>query len=460
MGIGRRCAAAGAAAGAVLLAAAPAAAHGVGGRVDLPIPVWQFAWAAALAVAASFGVLSMFWTSPRLAAAARGRPLPARLTKADRPLLLLTRTAGLSMLGILLYAGLGGSRDTASNIAPYAVFIIFWVGVSLGSALAGDIWKAFNPFHTLADLGAWLRAHLTGAPMSAPDRGAGNQWWAAGAVFTFVWMELAFHAGAAPRSVGVYLAAYTAAMLAGAAVWGRGWVRDADGFGALFTILSAMAPFYRSASGRWRVRPPLAGLARLEVRPGAVRLILIVLGAAAFDGFTRSSFWLDIASNRSGWMLTALNTGGLLFGIGVMMAVYRTAAAAMARITGDPEDELGDAFGPSLVPITAAYTAAHYFSFLVLDGQAVIRLASDPFGMGWDMFGAAGYRIDYTLVPAAAVAWIQTAAIAAGHMLGVAAAHDRAVERYRPDLAVRSQYPMLAAMIAYTIAGLLLLLGG
>ncbi len=449
-----------AAGAAVCAAAAPAGAHGLGGRVDLPIPVWQFAWAAALAVAASFGVLGRFWTAPRLAAAARGRPLPAWLGKADRPLFFLTRTAGLAMLGILLYAGLGGSRDTAANIAPHAVFIIFWVGVSLASALAGDIWKAFNPFHTLADLGAWLRAKAAGAPLSALDRGEGGQWWAAGAVFTFVWMELAFHAGAAPRSVGVYLAAYTAAMLAGAAARGRGWVRSADGFGALFTILAAMAPLHRNAAGEWRVRPPLAGLARLEVRPGGVRLILIVLGAAAFDGFTRSAFWLDIASNRSGWVLTALNTGGLLFGIGVMMTVYRAAAAVMAGITGDQEDELGGAFAPSLVPIAAAYTAAHYFSFLVLDGQAVISLASDPFGMGWDLFGTAARPIDYTLASPAAVAWIQTAAIAAGHILAVIAAHDRAVERYRPGLAVRSQYPMLAAMIAYTIAGLLLLLGG
>jgi len=44
-------------------------------------------------------------------------------------------------------------------------------------------------------------------------------------------------------------------------------------------------------------------------------------------------------------------------------------------------------------------------------------------------------------------------------VLAVAAAHDRAVTRYRHDLAVRSQYPMLGVMIVYTVAGLFLLLG-
>ena len=450
----------GSAAGAVLFAAAmPAAAHGVGGRIDLPIPVWQFAWAAALAVAASFAVLGRFWTSPRLAAA-RGKELPECVERAAGLLLPLARLGGAAMLGMLLYAGLRGNREAASNIAPYAVFIIFWVGIPLSSAVLGDVWRGFNPFYALADLSAWIRAKTTKTPISAVDEGTGGQWWAAAALFTFAWMELAFHAGGAPRSIGVYLAVYTAAMLAGASVWGRGWVRGADGFGRLFTIVAAVSPLHRDTSGAWRLRPPLAGLARLEAEPGAVRLVLIVLGAATFDGFTRSSFWLDVISNRSGWTLTAFNTGGLIFGIGVMMAVYRIAVAAMASITGDPEEELGDAFGPSLVPIALAYTAAHYFSFLVFEGQALIRLASDPFGIGWDLFGTASYRIDYTLLSTGAIAWIQTAAIAAGHVLAVLAAHDRALERYGPSLAVRSQYPMLAAMITYTLAGLFLLLGG
>ena len=53
--------------------AAPAAAHGIGGRTDLPLPAWQLAWAAGFAVASSFVALGAFWATPRLAAAAEGR---------------------------------------------------------------------------------------------------------------------------------------------------------------------------------------------------------------------------------------------------------------------------------------------------------------------------------------------------------------------------------------------------
>ena len=44
-------------------------------------------------------------------------------------------------------------------------------------------------------------------------------------------------------------------------------------------------------------------------------------------------------------------------------------------------------------------------------------------------------------------------------MLAVAAAHDRAIDRYQRETALRSQYPMLLVMVAYTVIGLLLLLG-
>ena len=132
----------------------------------------------------------------------------------------------------------------------------------------------------------------------------------------------------------------------------------------------------------------------------------------------------------------------------------------MAGLTGRPEADLARAFAPSLIPVVVAYSVAHYFSFLVLEGQAVYALASDPFGMGWDLFGTVEYQVNYTWISTSAIAWTQTAAIAAGHAMGVAVAHDRALELFESNrLAVRSQYPMLAAMLFYTVTGLFLLLG-
>ena len=55
-------------------------------------------------------------------------------------------------------------------------------------------------------------------------------------------MELAFHLGAAPRTIGTYLVLYASALVAGAMVHGPSWARQADGFGTLFRTISALAP--------------------------------------------------------------------------------------------------------------------------------------------------------------------------------------------------------------------------
>ncbi len=449
---------AGLAAAAVWAWAGPAAAHGVGGRTDLPVPAWQLAWAASFAVAASFVALGMFWDSPKFRSAAAGRVLPGPLQRACRVQSLVVGAIGLVALGVLLYAGLAGNTNPSVNIAPVAIYIVFWVGLQVVSVLVGDVWSHMNPFRSLADGSARMWARLRRRPAPDADRGAGNEWWAVGAIFGFVWLELAFHDSAEIRVLGVYLAAYTVAMLAGAAVFGRGWLRDAEGFGVLFTKLSAMAPLHRDG-GALRLRAPLAGLAVLPMRRGSVAFILVVLGSTTFDGFTRSSVWLDVAAERTGWGLTAVNTVGIVFIIFVVAVLYRAAIAAMAAVTGDTERELAEVFAPSLLPIAAAYTVAHYFSYLLLEGQQIIALVSDPFGRGRDFFGTATYLVDFTLISTDAIAWVQTAAIAVGHVLAVAVAHDRAVERWPRRLAVRSQYPMLGVMICYTVIGLLLLLG-
>ncbi len=117
------------------------------------------------------------------------------------------------------------------------------------------------------------------------------------------------------------------------------------------------------------------------------------------------------------------------------------------------DDELVDpleqarCWAPSLIPITLAYAISHYFSLLVFEAQAFIALMSDPFGEGWDLFGTADQLIDYTVLSPNAIAYVQVAAIVIGHVCGVIAAHDRAVELYPERAAVRSQYPMLAVMV-------------
>ncbi|HXM86603.1 MAG TPA: hypothetical protein VN889_03120, partial [Solirubrobacteraceae bacterium] len=120
--------------------------------------------------------------------------------------------------------------------------------------------------------------------------------------------------------------------------------------------------------------------------------------------------------------------------------------------------QLGRAFAHTLVPIAFAYVLAHYFSLLIWQSQAIVYLASDPLGNGANIFGTAGYQIDYQVISYAAIWYVQVAALVLGHVGGLALAHDRALVMYRdPEEAVRSQYWMLAVMVAFTSFGLWLL---
>ena len=64
-----------------------------------------------------------------------------------------------------------GTSNSAKNIAPIVIFVIFWVGVPFASLVLGDIWQALSPFDTLAAIVERLR----GSRPAAPD-----QMWAAG----------------------------------------------------------------------------------------------------------------------------------------------------------------------------------------------------------------------------------------------------------------------------------------
>jgi hypothetical protein len=107
------------------------------------------------------------------------------------------------------------------------------------------------------------------------------------------------------------------------------------------------------------------------------------------------------------------------------------------------------------VPIAIAYQMAHYYTYLLIQGQTLVRLVSDPFGWGWNLFGTADYRPNAGFIDPTFVWYSQIALIVAGHVIAIYLAHVAALRLYRnPKLAMRSQYPVLGLMVLYTIFSL------
>ena len=152
---------------------------------------------------------------------------------------------------------------------------------------------------------------------------------------------------------------------------------------------------------------------------------------------------------------------GLIVTIALVAAFYWGAIWGMGqRGLRQPmtRGELGRAFAHALIPIAAGYLVAHYFSLLAYNGQDIWRLMSDPLGDGSDLFGGAGSRIDYSVVSATAIWYLQVGALVFGHVAALVLGHDRALALYEDAKAgTRSQIVMLILMVCFTCLGLYLL---
>ena len=427
-------------------------AHGVGGRSDLPIPLELALIGAGTAVLVSFLALVVLWPTPRLRGAG-GRPLPARLQAVvDAPAFRRTAQALTLALAVLItVVALAGPQRPDRNLAPWVLYVTFWVGLVPASLLLGPVWRVLNPLRLLHR----GFSRLLGPPPGhdVPDRL--GYWPAAAGLLVFVWLELVYPDRAEPVVVGIFLVNYAVVQLVAALWYGERWFERGDAFEVYSTLLGRLAPFGRDEDGRLVLRNPLRGAANLREAPGVVAVALVLVGSTAFDGLSRTRFWQEGPGAADD---TTSGTFGLLFMVGLVALIYLLATELPARLLGETS-RWPDAFAHSLLPIAVGYAVAHYFSLFLLDGQATWILASNPLGQqGVDLFGTYRNAIDYTLVSTGAIALVQVAAIVLGHVVGVVLAHDRALTLTTGE-AVTAQIPLVTAMIAFTVGGLALLFG-
>jgi hypothetical protein len=433
-------------------------AHGIGGVKDLPIPLWLFYYGGAVVLVVSFAALGALWRKPRLDENT-DRPLPVSL---GRWLRVIVGGISLGLFVLVFLAALAGERSIGSNLAPTFVWVVFWLGLVPVVVIFGNVWSWLSPWRAAADFVAWCwrRAGLEWEPIAHYPERLGR-WPAAALLFAFAALELAYSEPSDPRALALAIAIYSWITWLGMTIFGRdAWTEGGEAFHVYFGFLGRLSPF-AIKEGRVLLHRPLHGVSRLHEEPGTVAFVAVMLGSVAFDGFSRTAFWQDrVFGLDSDLSVFGLNLFGLAVAVAVVASAYLLAVEA-ARIAGRSRDRLAEAFIGSLIPIALAYAVAHYFSLLILQGQLVVPLASDPFGFGWDIFGTLDYRIRTTPLSPNTIWYVQVVALVAGHVLALVIAHDRAIALFRSGtLALRTQYAMLALMVLYTIGGLWLLSRG
>jgi len=445
-----------------------ALAHGLVGRQDLPIPRWLFAWAAAVVLVISFVALAVLWPRPRLEHVRERRVLrvPAALEA-------LCGVLGIAGFAAVVYSGFAGTQTATANLAPTVIFVMFWVGLPFATAVLGDVFAAFNPWRAVARGAAWVAGRVAPGrlPEPMPYPSWLGRWPAALGILAFAWVELVYVNRDDPSILAGLALAYAIVQLIGMSVYGIDtWTRRADAFAVYFGLFARLAPLHWRDRTLYR-RPPLGGAPQLDVVPGTVAMLCVMIGTTSFDGFSQGALWTGTNGIAPTLQQRFLNLGfsqetalqitftlGLVFMVGVVAGVYRLGIAGMGSIGGEQQADLARRFVHSLIPIALAYVVAHYFSLLAYQGQAMASLASDPLGDGSDLFGTASATIDYNVISATGVWYVQVAALVLGHAAGLTLAHDRALVVYRRVLdATRSQYWMLAVMVGFTSLGLWLL---
>lgn len=462
---------------AALAIPASAQAHGIVGRANLPIPVWLFSWTAAIVLVVSFVALSTMWTTPQLQEQRR-----RALVRLPAALEWLACLIGVGLFALVLWSGFAGAQVPMANFSVTFIYVVFWVGIPVASVLFGDVFRAFSPWRTCARALMVLMRRLRRASGVSASSGSEaprlrypdwlGMWPAVAVIIGFAWLELVYVPADRdhPATLAALSLAYFLVMLAGMTLFGvEEWGGRADGFGAYFNLLSRLSALCRDEQGVVCLRRPLSGITDLEIRPGTVALICSIIGTTTFDGFSNGGVWRNIEpSIESLFADIGLHpvpayeltySVGLVLCVALIAGVYRLGIAGVRSVSERYDTrQLTHAFAHTLVPIGFAYVLAHYFSLLIWQGQAIGYLASDPLGNGANLFGTSSYQIDYNVISFAAIWYVQVAALLSGHVAGLALAHDRALTMYDDvEEAVRSQYWMLAVMVAFTSFGLWLL---
>jgi hypothetical protein len=446
---------------------APASAHGLVQRADLPIPEWLFGWGATIVLVASFVGLASLWPTVRLEQVG-WRPLPGRLGAylGSRTVEVVCGILGVALLALVLLAGWAGEQIGQANFAPTFVYVIVWVGFVPASLLFGDVFRLFNPWRAVGRAVGAVAGRQ--AHQSYPERL--GRWPAALFLLVFTWTELVGRTGDSPSQVATWVALYSAVTWAGMAVYGvETWERRGEAFGIYFNLFARLSCF----ETRDRVvgtRSLLGGLPRLDRLPGTVAFVAVMIGTVTYDGLSQGLAWTDGLGNALGDMFESIGfegvlaadlagTVGLLLGPLLIGALYALGVAGAQTAGGDMSGQyLRRAFVHSLVPIALAYVMAHYLTLLLFQGQAIGYLASDPLGRGWNIFGTADSAIDYSVLSQTATWYLQVGFVVVGHVFGLVLAHDRALALYSDDrTAVRSQYWMLGVMVLFTSLALWLL---
>ena len=434
---------------AVALFATTAAAHTGSlslGQEPAPVPTWLVVMTGGGVIGMSFLFASLVTDHDLIREINHsGFAVPAlgALRRAGR---LALRWASVLLLVATVVVGLFGPQSAQTNVAVLFVWAGWWAGYTATVYAIGNSWPALNPWRAIAGaipVGSDSRRRL-------PD-GLGP-WPAVVGLLALIWFEVIAPVADDPRLLAGVVVAYSVVTVAGAVTFGPDpWFGRIDPVARVFACYGWIAPVQRTADGGIELRLPGAAAADVEAREAASpAFVIAVLWATTYDGVVSTPAWRSAVEPVVGAGVPAhlVYLLAIVVGYGAFLGLYR-GGARLVRRTGDTYLDGGtiaDEFATSLLPIAAGYHAAHFLAYVLSLLPAIAVLATRPFSPPAtvpiltlpDWFSAVGLLF-----------------ILVGHVVAIWIAHSVAFDLFAGRLQpLRSQYPLVALMIAYTMTSM------
>lgn len=428
--------------------------HAFGEDFSLPLPLRMFIFASIAALVLSFILSGMLFDNKSTAAKTYAIKVPAQAFRN------VARALSVLLLAVTIVAGFVGNQLPGTNFNFLFFWIIFLVGFTYVTVFFGNIWSFINPFKALVELSEKIIRRQSNGVFVYPR--VLSYYPALLLFFLLIWLErLNGKFAATPLNLSLLLLIYALVSVVGSWLIGKAvWFRYVDYFSVFFRLIAKTAPLAYE-QGRIVLRWPFSGFLEGSAHNFSILLfVLFMLASTSFDGFTETKQYDGLQALLPGFLSDSAVVYGtlllLLFPfifLGLYMA-FMAIAKAVARSEHSVLD-LCYAFAFSLIPIAIGYHVAHYLTYLVINGQNIIKMASDPFNVGWNIFGTADFVPNQALFTPYATWYIQVGAIIIGHVAAVYIAHKIAIRVFdNRKQAVVSQLPVMGLMILYTVFSL------
>lgn len=428
----------------LLALAGPAAAHA--GSLNLstepsPIPDWVYAMTGGAVVALSFLFTSLV-TDPEMVHALRGHRRDL-ISDPSRIFVALARALGVIGLAVVIVVGMTGPETPLGNVAVLLVWVAWWAGFTMSVYLIGNTWPWLNPWRTITSFLPSLRRPY-------PKRF--GIWPAVFGLLGLVFVEVVTPLADDPPLLAGVVLVYSFITVVGVGVFGVDrWFGSIDPVSRVFHYYGLLAPVQWDEGGL-SVRPPSALLGRDDLLDGLdeVAFVIALLWATTYDGLvsTPAGTAPIRAAVSVGIPPLIAYIGLLLLGLGLFMGAFWLGAVGIRQFGESyvTVPEIARRFAPTLLPIAAGYHLAHFLGYFLelvpALGVAILNPFSPPASVpvlqipGW--FGG-----------------IELGFVVAGHIVAVWAAHGTAFDLFSGRIQpIRSQYPLVVLMIAYTITSL------